>query len=262
MMPSQDRDIDIRRQGCAGRITLHRPQALNALTHDMVLEIEAALLKWRNDNDIALIIIDAEGDRAFCAGGDIEKLYQTGKAGNFDYGRTFWTDEYRLNALIANYPKPYIAFMQGYVMGGGVGISCHGSHRIVCESTRIAMPECEIGLVPDVGGSHLLANAPGRLGEFLAMTGTRMKAADTIQCGFADSFIPQENWEELKSRLCDTGEIGAVADLAIDPGPSELAQLGNEVDPIFASGSALQCLQTLEMETETWAAAAVKSIRR
>jgi enoyl-CoA hydratase len=115
-------------------------------------------------------VIDAEGDKAFCAGGDIAKLYETGRAGDFAYGQRFWRDEYRLNAKIAEYPKPYVAFMQGFTMGGGVGISCHGSHRVVGESSQIAMPECGIGLVPDVGGSLLLARAPGRLGEYLGLT--------------------------------------------------------------------------------------------
>ena len=140
---------------------------------------------------MALVIIDAEGDKAFSAGGDIQKLYETGRAGDFAYGQTFWADEYRLNAKIREYPKPYIAFMQGFTMGGGVGISCHGSHRIVGESSQIAMPECGIGLVPDVGGSLMLAQAPGRLGEYLGTTGARMGPADAIMVGFADSYVPQ-----------------------------------------------------------------------
>ena len=164
-------EIHIRKEGRAGRITLDRPKALNALTYDMALAIGAALDQWRDDGAVDLVIIDALGDKAFCAGGDIQKLYDTGRAGDFAYGRRFWADEYRLNARIAEYPKPYVALMQGFVMGGGVGISCHGSHRIVCASTRIAMPECGIGLVPDVGGSLLLARAPGRLGEYVGCTG-------------------------------------------------------------------------------------------
>ena len=148
-------DISLRIQGKAGRITLQRPEALNAMTYDMCLAIEKALIDWKNDPTVKLVIIDALGDKAFCSGGDISDLYEAGLNKNYSYGKKFWADEYRLNALISNYPKPYISFMQGYTMGGGVGISCHGSHRIVCETSKIAMPECSIGLVPDVGGSLL-----------------------------------------------------------------------------------------------------------
>ena len=134
-------DISIRCQGRAGRITLQRPDALNALTYDMALEIEADLRAWASDPAVALVVIDAEGDRAFCSGGDIQEMYRTGTAGDYAYGRRFWADEYRLNVLIADYPKPYVAFMHGFTMGGGVGISAHGSHRIVCENSQVAMPE-------------------------------------------------------------------------------------------------------------------------
>ena len=160
-------DINLRIQGKAGRITLQRPEALNAMTYNMCLAIERSLLDWKNDPTVELVIIDALGEKAFCSGGDISDLYEAGLSKNYSYGKKFWADEYRLNALISNYPKPYISFMQGYTMGGGVGISCHGSHRIVCETSKIAMPECSIGLVPDVGGSLLLAKAPNNIGYFL-----------------------------------------------------------------------------------------------
>ena len=183
-------DIEIRVEGHAGRITLTRPNSLNALSYDMCRAIDAALAEWQADDAVRLVVIDAEGDKAFCAGGDIQDLYATGRAGDFTYGRQFWADEYRLNARIAEYPKPYIAFMQGFTMGGGVGISCHGSHRIVCETSQIAMPECGIGLVPDVGGSLILARAQGRIGDYLATTAARMGADDAIFAGFADTFVP------------------------------------------------------------------------
>ncbi len=155
-------DINIRTQGRAGRITLTRPpKALNAVTYDMCTAIEAALDAWRDDDAVALVVIDAEGDKAFSAGGDIADLYATGKAGDFAYGRTFWRDEYRMNAKIHEYSKPIVSFLQGFTMGGGMGVGCHGSHRVVGETSQIAMPEVGIGLVPDVGGSMILANAPG-----------------------------------------------------------------------------------------------------
>ena len=200
-------DIFIRKSGYVGHITLNRPDVLNSLTYSMILSIEKALIEWETDENIALIIIDAEGDRAFCAGGDIQILYENGFKKNFAYGKKFWADEYRLNERIANYKKPFVAFMQGFTMGGGVGVSCHGSHRIVGETSKIAMPECSIGLVPDVGGSFLLAKLPGNIGIFLGVTGKRMKASDAIFCGFADHFIPETKWKDLKKKLIETGNI-------------------------------------------------------
>jgi enoyl-CoA hydratase len=137
-------------------------------------------------------VIDAAGDKAFCAGGDIAEMYATGTAGDFDYGRRFWADEYRMNAKLFNFPKPVVTFLQGFTMGGGVGVGCHGSHRIVGDSSQIAMPECGIGLVPDVGGSLILARAPGRLGEYLGTTAARMGPGDAIHAGFADYYIPED----------------------------------------------------------------------
>ena len=200
-------DIFIRKSGYIGHITLNRPDVLNSLTYSMILSIEKALVAWETDENIALVVIDAKGNRAFCAGGDIQILYENGFNKNFAYGQKFWADEYRLNEKIANYKKPFVAFMQGFTMGGGVGVSCHGSHRIVGETSKIAMPECSIGLVPDVGGSFLLAKLPGNIGTFLGVTGKRMKASDAIYCGFADYFIPETKWEDLKEKLVDTGNI-------------------------------------------------------
>jgi enoyl-CoA hydratase len=183
-------DIEIRTEGRAGRITLNRPQALNALTWDMCTRIEAALDAWASDDAVAMLVIDAAGDKAFCAGGDIAEMYATGTAGDYEYGRRFWADEYRMNAKLFNFPKPVATFLQGFTMGGGVGVGCHASHRIVCDTSRIAMPECGIGLVPDVGGSLILARAPGRLGEYLGVTAARMGPGDAIHAGFADYFVP------------------------------------------------------------------------
>jgi enoyl-CoA hydratase/carnithine racemase len=226
-------DIHIRQDGRAGRITLSRPKALNALTYDMVLKIEAALDQWRTDPTIDLLLIDAEGDKAFCAGGDIQEMYETGTAGNYDYGRKFWRDEYRMNAKMAEFPKPVVTFLQGFTMGGGVGVGCHGAHRIVCADSRIAMPEVGIGLIPDVGGSLLLARAPGRLGEYLGLTADRMDAGDAIHAGFADHFVPRETWPALIAALCDTGDPGAVGRAAHPAPRSRLADWQPQLDACF-----------------------------
>ncbi len=256
-------DIHIRTEGRAGRITLARPKALNALTWKMCLEIEAALDTWRDDDAVALVIIDAEGNRAFCAGGDIQEMYDTARAGDFGYGRRFWADEYRLNAKIAAWPKPYIAFMQGFTMGGGVGVSCHGSHRIVCENSQIAMPECSIGLVPDVGGSHLLAGAPGRLGEYFGLTAARMGPADALHAGFADHYIPRAHWPGLIDTLCETGDAAHVARLAAEPGapgPAEAARA--EIDAAFAGETLGDILAALAASPSDLARSAEKAMRR
>ncbi len=220
-------DVEIRIEGKAGRITLNRPKALNAVTWEMLTAIDAALDAWENDSAVSLVVIDAAGDRAFAAGGDIVDLYNTGKSGDVAFGRRFWAEEYRLNARIASYPKPYVALMHGFVMGGGVGVSCHGSHRIVDESAQIAMPECGIGLIPDVGGSWLLARAPAGLGEMVGLTGHRMGPADAIFMGFADHFVPRADWPALTEALVHTGDVSAITALA-QPGPQ--AALG-ETNP-------------------------------
>jgi len=219
-----------------GRITLTRPEVLNALSYEMCLEMEAALTAWRDDAKITQVIIDAEGERAFCAGGDIAKLYETGRQGDFAYGHRFWTDEYRLNALIAHYPKPYIAFMHGFVMGGGVGISCHGSHRIAGNSAKFAMPECAIGLIPDVGGTALLARAPGQTGLFLGLTGYRMNAADSLYAGFADICIDEIDFAAAKDALIRSGAPDILADFACEPEkPACLPGWQRAVDRHFAA---------------------------
>jgi len=255
-------DIHIRKTGRAGRITLTRPKALNAMTYAMCTAIEAALDDWRDDDSVDLVIIDAEGDKAFCAGGDIQDLYEAGRAGDFAYGQTFWADEYRLNAKIAEYPKPYVAFMQGFTMGGGVGISCHGSHRIVCETSQIAMPECGIGLVPDVGGSLILAQAPGRLGEYLGTTAARMKAGDAIYAGFADTYIPKLMWPALIVQLEDTGDVAHIAKAAEDAPDSALQHLQGFIDHHFDGETFGDILRSLRAERDDNTAAALKAFDR
>ncbi len=253
-------DIHIRTEGRIGRITLNRPQALNALTWDMGLAIEAALDAWTVEDDVACVLIDAVGDRAFCAGGDLQQMYDTASAGDFDYGRRFWRDEYRLNAKIFEFPKPYIALMQGFTMGGGVGISCHGSHRVVDESSRISMPECGVGLVPDVGGSLLLARAPGRLGEYLGMTGARMDASDALLAGFADYYVPRARWRDLTEALVETGDWSVVDAMAEDPPDGALMRNRARIDTSFAGASAADILRGLG--TDDWAVGVASALRK
>jgi len=255
-------DIQIRKEGRAGRITLTRPRALNALSYEMCGAIEAALDAWRDDPEVALVLIDAEGDRAFCAGGDIQQLFDTGRAGDFAYGQRFWADEYRLNAKIARYPKPYVALMQGFVMGGGVGISCHGSHRVVCESTQVAMPECGIGLVPDVGGSLLLARAPGRMGEYLGTTGTRMGPGDAIYTKFADVYAPKLKWKMMCAALVESGDPGVIDDYTETPPEGALRTQQARIDAHFGGEGLHDIVNSLRSDASDFASGALKAISR
>lgn len=256
-------DIFIRKEGCAGRITLTRQKALNALSHEMARALDAALIDWAADDAVKLILIDAEGEKAFCAGGDIREMYDTGITGDFEPSRAFWRDEYRMNARLFEYEKPIVSFMQGYVMGGGVGIGCHASHRIVCESSQIAMPEANIGLIPDVGGSMLLAHTPGRLGRYLGMTASRMGAADAIHAGFADYFIPAAGWETLKGLLTETGQIAAVQAASKKPEPGKLASEQALIDALFAPDDITGILEALDQEQDDgFVSSAAKAIRR
>ena len=255
-------DLHIRKVGCAGRITLTRPQALNAMTYDMALAIEDALDQWRDDDTVKLVIIDATGDKAFCAGGDIQQLYDSGQAGDFAYGQRFWADEYRLNAKIAEYPKPYVAFMQGFTMGGGVGISCHGSHRVVCENSQIALPECSIGLVPDVGGSLLLARASGRLGEYLGTTATRMGPEDAIFAGFADSYITVDRWSDLITQLEINADLKAIEDASETPPQGTLSGLLPDISAHFGGETLTDILNSLRADDSEFAGQALKKLSR
>lgn len=255
-------DINIRIQGHAGRITLNRPEALNAMTYDMCMAIDTALRAWCTDDAVALVVIDAAGDKAFCAGGDIAELYATGMAGNYDYGRTFWRDEYRLNALMADYPKPLISFLQGFTMGGGVGIGCHGTHRIVGETSRIAMPECGIGLVPDVGGSFLLARAPGRMGEYLGTTAARMEADDAIYVGFADTYIAQPMWPKVISALENDGDVGII-EMFSEPAPEgTLRALQDDIDHHFGGNDLRSIVNNLRAKDNAFAQDTLKALLR
>ena len=249
-------DIHIRKEGRAGRITLTRTRALNALSHTMCRDIDAALIDWRDDESVALVIIDAEGEKAFCAGGDVAEVQRAGTAGNYKLGRDFWRDEYRMNARLAEYPKPVFAFMQGFVMGGGVGLGCHVSHRVVGDTVQMAMPECGIGLIPDVGGTLLLSAAPGRLGEFLGLTGARMGAGDAIRAGFADRYLPEADWPEAIAALSETGLAEA---LPVRPAPApEFAQ--GAIDTAFAADTVPGIIAAVDAASEL--AAAGKALAR
>ncbi|MYS07695.1 enoyl-CoA hydratase/isomerase family protein [Streptomyces sp. SID6041] len=237
-------DVLVRAEGRAGRLILNRPRALNALTHPMVLRIEEALTAWRDDPAVEAVVISGAGERGLCAGGDIRAIHADARAGG-TASADFWRDEYRLNALIARYPKPYVALMDGIVMGGGVGVSAHGTVRIVTERSRVAMPETGIGFVPDVGGTYLLALAPGELGTHLALTGAPVGAADALLCGLADHFVPSERLDRLMEDLARTSVHDALAAHVGHAAGGELAAHRGWIDHCYAAGTVEEIIDRL-----------------
>ena len=254
-------DVIIRREGRAGRITMNRPQALNALTYPMVVAIHAALKAWASDEGVGVVILDGAGGRALCAGGDIRALYDSAANGS-DFARKFWSEEYTLNADIGRYPKPFVALMDGIVMGGGVGLSAHGKYRVVTERSQLAMPETIIGLIPDVGGTWLLAHAPGETGVFLGLTGERMRAAGAIHAGFADYFVSSSQLADLVEALAH--ENSSVDDIlkrfAGTPPASELAAHARDIDAAFGFDSVEKIRAALTAMDSDWARAMLDTL--
>jgi enoyl-CoA hydratase len=228
-----DGDLIVRGEGSAGIIRLNRPKAINAMTLEMSEGIDAALDRFEADPAVAVVILEGAGERGLCAGGDVVAIYHDAKAGGSE-SRTFWHDEYVLNAHIARYPKPYVAVMDGIVMGGGVGVSAHASVRVVTDTTKLGMPEVGIGFIPDVGGTFLLSRAPGRLGLHAALTGAPFSGADAIAMGFADHFVPHDALDAFKAAVIADGADRALAAHAIDPPPSPLLAQRHWIDECYA----------------------------
>jgi enoyl-CoA hydratase len=233
-------------QGSAGRLTLNRPAALNALDLPMIRALTAALAAWEQDDAVAVVVLDGAGGKGLCAGGDVRFMYDDVRNGGREFA-TLLAEEYALDARIARYPKPYVALMDGVVMGGGVGVSAHGSVRVVTERTVLAMPECSIGYVPDVGGTWLLARAPGELGTHAALTGARLRAADAIACGLADVHVPSQRLPELVAALtgCEQHPRAVVDRFATDPGPSALVADRPWIDGCYAGDTVTEIVDLL-----------------
>jgi enoyl-CoA hydratase len=193
-------DLIVRREGAVGVIRLNRPKAINAVTLEMFRDIEKALDAFESDPAVGLILLEGAGDRGLCAGGDIRALYENSKVKG-DLGKILWREEYILNARIAKFPKPYVALMDGIVMGGGVGLSAHGSHRVVTERTKLAMPEVGLGFFPDVGGTFLLSRSPGEIGTYFGLTGQTMNGPDAVYARFADAVVPSGKLAALREAL-------------------------------------------------------------
>ncbi len=245
-----------------GRITLNRPKALHALNRAMCETMTAALLAWRDDEAVQSILIDHAGERGFCAGGDIRMIAESG-AGDASEARDFFAVEYRLNHLMFEYPRPIVAIVDGIVMGGGVGISEPADVRIATERTTYAMPETGIGLFPDVGGGWFLPRLPGFTGTWLALTGARLKAADTVALGIHTHFIPGDRIEAFKAALiAEPADPKAIADkFAADPGPAPTDAHRSAIDRLFAFDAVEQILAALENDGSEWALAQLVTLR-
>ncbi|WP_279103727.1 enoyl-CoA hydratase/isomerase family protein [Gordonia bronchialis] len=232
--------------GSAAYLVLNRPASINALDHEMVLEMARLLEEWADDDTVKSVVVSGAGERGLCAGGDIVAIHRdasacSGAPGEGDAqaeespSAKFWWDEYRLNAGIAAYPKPYVALMDGIVMGGGVGISAHGNTRIVTDRTRLAMPEVGIGFVPDVGGTHLLSRVPDNLGLYAALTANPLNGADAIALGLADHYVPAERLADFCAAVGDSGVHDAVARFAIEPPAAPIAERRDWIAHAFAA---------------------------
>ncbi|HEX5281666.1 MAG TPA: enoyl-CoA hydratase/isomerase family protein [Micropepsaceae bacterium] len=244
-------DVLLRNDGPLGHITLNRPKALNALTHEMCRSIYQALQGWAADPRIHAVQIDAVPGRAFCAGGDIRSIYELGRT-DLPSAEAFFATEYRLNTAIHHFPKPYIAILDGITMGGGAGLSVHGSHRVVTENTSFAMPETGIGLYPDVGGTYLLSRLPGETGTYLALTGSRIEAADMLWLGLATHYVSSAEIGGLVTRLVRGEPVDEVlADIAGQP-PAQPAiePLSARVDAAFGGGSVEEIVTNVQREGE------------
>jgi enoyl-CoA hydratase len=260
-------DLIVRREGSAGIIRLNRPKALNAMTLEMSMGIDAALDQFEADPAVAVVLLEGAGERGLCAGGDIRGLYESSKV-NGDLGKVFWRQEYIMNARIAAFPKPYVAYMDGLVMGGGVGLSAHGRHRIVTEKTRLAMPEVGLGFFPDVGGTWLLSRAPGELGAYFGLTGQTMNGPDAIHARFADAVVPTEKWPALREVLTKVrlGTLSVeidrlIAGFATGETAGPVASQQAKIDAWFAHDSMHDIFAALDADGSELASSTLKTLK-
>ncbi|MFF2921125.1 enoyl-CoA hydratase/isomerase family protein [Streptomyces celluloflavus] len=255
-----DGSVLLRTEGRAAHLVLNRPRALNALTHDMVRRIDEALTAWEHDPAVETVVLTGTGERGLCAGGDIRSIHEDITSGGGDAAAAFWADEYRLNARIAHYPKPYVAVMDGIVMGGGVGVSAHGDVRIVTERSRLAMPETGIGFVPDVGGTYLLGLSPGELGTHLALTGAQIGAGDALLCGLADHFVPSSVLPRLLGDLADAPVREVLGRYAEEAPAGELAGRRPWIDACYGTGGVEDIVERLLAHGDPAAKEAAESL--
>ena len=262
----QEPDLIARREGAAGVIRLNRPKTINAVTLEMFRDIDKALDKFESDPAVSLILLECAGNRGLCAGGNIRALYESSKVKG-DLGKILWREEYILNARIAKFPKPYVAFMDGIVMGGGVGLSAHGRHRVVTERTRLAMPEVGLGFFPDVGGTWLLSRSPGEIGTYFGLTGQTMNGPDAICARFADAVVPSSKLAALREALLNlragvnSAEVKAAIDgFATGETSGPVAALQPRIDAWFAYDRMQDVVAALQQDGSELAQATLKTL--
>ncbi|MBV9515851.1 MAG: enoyl-CoA hydratase/isomerase family protein [Mycobacteriaceae bacterium] len=225
-------------------LILNRPKAINSLTHSMVNTIHSVLRDWEQDDDVRAVVLSGAGERGMCAGGDIVAIYHSARADGVE-ARQFWRDEYLLNGYIARYRKPYIALMDGIVMGGGVGVGAHAGVRVVTDTTKMAMPEVGIGFVPDVGGTYILSRAPGRVGLHAALTGAPFSGSDAIALGFADHYVPHQALEDFSKSVVDDGVEAALERHTVAAPTSELVTQRTWIDECYDGETVADILAAL-----------------
>ena len=246
--------------GPVGIAMLNRPTVLNVIDMELIKALYARLEMWRADPAIKAVLVRGAGDRAFCAGGDVRAVYE--HRGDDAFMHEVYRVEYILDDAIARYPKPYIVLMSGIVMGGGCGISVHGSHRVVTETMQLAMPECRIGLFPDVGASYFLARCPGEIGLYLGLTGARIVGADAIYLGLADYYIPNKRLTKIIPTLADGEAVSAaLGALATPSGAAPLSMLREDIDAVFALDNVHDIIRALESYPDAWARQAYSDIK-
>ena len=258
-MPTED-SIIARRDGRAGRILLNRPQALNALDLDMIRVLTRVLMEWRDDAHVHVVVIEGAGDRAFCAGGDIRALRDAVLSGNRATADAFFSEEYALNRMIAGYPKPYVALIDGICMGGGIGVSVHAPYRVATERAMFAMPETAIGFFPDIGATFFLPRLPGRIGTWLGLTGARVRGADAVHAGFGTQFTPRTELARLSAALAREG-AAALAQFVAPLPEFSLAAERTAIDDCFAAASVPEIVERLATDGGEWAHRALEMLR-
>jgi enoyl-CoA hydratase len=267
MADRSEPEILFDRRGAAAIVTLNRPQALNALTRTMIRQLRAKLDAWRDDPAVSRVVVIAAGERAFSAGGDLREIYDLGRAGRYSEALAFFREEYELNAVIKGFHKPYIALIDGIVMGGGVGISVHGSHRVAGERFLFAMPEVGIGFFPDVGGTWFLPRLAGEIGTYCALSCERLKVADAVRAGVATHHVPAARHSELLDALCGSAPVDSIiARFAQPVGEGDAFARRSEIDRLFASAAVEDILAALDAQATggvnaEWAARAAKAMR-
>ena len=259
-------DLIARREGAVGVIRLNRPKAINAVTLEMFRDVDKALDQFEADPDVAVILLEGAGERGLCAGGDIRALWESSKVRG-DLGKILWREEYILNARIKKFPKPYVAFMDGIVMGGGVGLSAHSSHRVVTERTKLAMPEVGLGFFPDVGGTWLLSHSPGEIGTYFGLTGQTMNGPDAINARFADAVVPSGKLAELREALtkvragATSAEIKTLIDgFATGETAGPVAAMQPKIDRWFAHDRMEDIVAALQPDGSELAQATLKTL--